>query len=188
MIHTPSDGDWLCYNDLGPGGHSGVKFHFVPGNYYIRRDLGANNSSMLLDCPTCTGTNGLFFYFADNRVPGAPTGATFSVGSGSTINLQAGHSGTYAPGVLFFFNKGNPTGTLANRRGMSLAAGVNFPYTGLIYGIDASMSVQSSGVVGSSDCAMIVAGQMSFGFNVDLHNGCTGYGGTVIAQTSAISE
>jgi hypothetical protein len=148
---------------LGPGTYCNFNtsnvsaLHLTPGTYMFSGNW-STNSGTTINCPTCTGGSGVFFYFAPGSIMNAsstnPEGsAPDGIGNGTTLNLTASTSGTWS-GVLMWDNSGTSsspdTFTFGGGSSSSLTGNMYMPYTNLNLGNGTNTGALSSLIVANS--------------------------------------
>jgi hypothetical protein len=150
--------------------------HFTPGTYYFY-DTNFTIDGGTVDCPTCTGGNGVTLVF---------TGSPFSkiggpvISANATVTLTApslGFGGRPAApdpaydGILFFRDP-RATSNSGNAQ-VSINGGANTALTGAMYFPNSSISY--SGNSATSQCSVVVAGAISLTGNTGVNvSNCAG--------------
>jgi hypothetical protein len=138
------------YSQFTTSGYSNLTLN--PGLYIINGPITFSGST------TLTGTG----------VTIISSGA-INAGGGFTANLSApgtSPTGGGVPGILM--------ATTANS--VNFSGGFNFPYNGVLYFPNASVSMSGSTTMGSTGCAELIGGTLTFSGSANFGGSCTSYG------------
>ena len=148
---------------------------FTTGDYFIKDGELTVAGTMI----ALTGAGGVTFFMT-----GAAANANF-VGT-ADIGLTALAGGTYG-GFLFFGDKNNPATSPHIMRGTELGG-----YNGMTYlpGAQIRMVGTADGVLGASDCAVLIADTIVFyGTPIfEAAKGCSDYGGVASTAGATIVQ
>jgi len=148
---------------LGPGTYCNFNtsnvgtLHFAPGVYMFSSNW-STNSGTTINCPTCAGGAGVFFYFAPGSIMNAADtnlegSSPDGIGNGTTVNLTASTTGTWA-GTLMWDNSGTSsspdTFTFGGGSGSSLTGNIYMPNTNLNLGNGTNTGALSSLIVANT--------------------------------------